>query len=401
MASNDLLKYLRSCDPRNPVVFPPYVADKMKWSMEEFTARLCDIHHEYPTMRVIGKMMHLKPDPHKMYFEVCDTKYRRGNTIATDELWSWCLSNQKKDQHISVFSHDTKWIEEVERRGKVASAEGEMVGMDFVYLELDRKVTTDSTTPTQKAVMDASYIVGTFGHPDHIVAMFSGNNSVHIMVDGGLFGYPLGPAKLLAGRGRTAYNLAHALAGDVRHQNGLVDPWLADYTTVKSAYDRLGLDKQHDQRQALENVDPNIYTSNSLIRAPFSIHEKSGNPKRILDLPDFRFRPDKPVDFPHTPPYLLHKFYECLEPTVKRRRPTKVYDEDIIISTYAKWFEDFDPDDADADGWVRELSCPFYDDRNPGVSINIHNGHLYDFGSPEFRMSFEEFLNYTKRYEST
>jgi hypothetical protein len=396
MASNELLKYLRSCDQRSPVVFPPYVAKKFNWSMEEFTARLCDIHREYPKMRVLANMLHLNPAPHPMYFEVCDTKYRRGNTIPTAGLWDHCLSNQKKDQHISVFTHDRKWIEEVESRGKVASAAGEMVGMDFVYLELDRKVTTDGTSAKTKAILDASYIVGTFGHPDHIVAWFSGNNSVHIMVDGALFGNPIGPAKLYTGRGRTAYNLAHRLAGDVRHGNGLIDPWIADYDTVKLAYDKLRLGPEHDQRQALENIDPNLYSINSLIRMPFSYHEKSGGQKRMLDLPMCTFLPNKPVVFEPTPPYLLYKFYESIDPTVKRRRPTKTYDEDLIISTYAEWFDDFDPDDADADGWVRELYCPFYDDHNPGVSINIQSGRLHDFGSPAFQMSFEEFLTYIK-----
>jgi len=401
MASSELLKYLRSCDARSPVVFPPYVAMKLGWSMEEFTARLCDIHREYPNMRVLANMLHLNPAPHPMYFEVCDTKYRRGNTISSADLWSYCLSNQKKDQHISVFTHDKKWIEEVESRGKVASATGEMVGMDYVYLELDRKVTTDGSSAKTKAIIDASFIVGTFGHPDHIVAWFSGNNSVHVMVDGALFGSPIGPGKLYAGRGRAAYNLAHRLAGDVRYGNGLLDPWLADYKTVKTAYDKLGFGPEHDKRQVLENIDPNLYSMNSLIRAPFSYHEKSGRQKRMLNLPTFDFLPNKSVVFPPTPPYLLHKFYESIEPTFKRRPPTKTYDEDIIISTYTEWFDEFDPDDADADGWVRELYNPFYDDHNPGVSINIKTGRLHDFGSPAYQMSFEEFLTHIKRHERT
>jgi len=393
-STNDLRQYIRSsCDARNPQFFPPYVAGKLKVSMPRLTEMICDLYDEYPTMRVVEKMLHLRPKPVPMYYEVCDTKYRRGNVIPQAELWSWCLDNQKKDQHISVFTHDKRWVEEVGRFGKVASAQGEVVGVPGIYLEMDRKTTTDGTTPKTKAINDAAFLVGTFGHPDHIVGWFSGNNSVHVVVDSHLFGNPLGSRRLLTGRGKTVYNLAHKIAGDVRYANGLVDVWNTPLDKVVAAHRKVYPIQVADTevKQIMENIDPNLYSPNSLIRAPFSYHEKSGGQKVVLDLPMVKTLPPAPVDFPQTPPYLLHWYYECLEPTVKRRGPVVIPDENEIIAFYSKHFEDFHPDDVRYDGWVRELYNPFVPvDTNPGVSINLTTGHMIDFGDPDWNLSFEQ-----------
>jgi hypothetical protein len=384
MTSSEFRTYLRSCGGRNPKLNILHAAETLNITPAELSAHICDLYKQYPTMGFEGSMFVFRRDRKMMHYEVCDTKYRRGATIFEDAFWNYSKMNRKVDQHISVFTHDRAWIKEVERNGKVASAQGHVVGVPYLYLELDRKVCPGST-PFEKAKADALSIVSRFPFPDKVTLFTSGNTSIHMQIDAKLFGSPIGPASLVCGRGRAAYNLAHMVAQDVRWNNGIVDVWNSPIQLISESHEKIFGDWHTDSRQRLENIDPNIYGVNSLIRQPFSIHEKSGGVKDFID--------GSSVDFSDTPPYLLHWYAKALIPTWRRApRPTTQHDPDVIIDTLLKHF-DFDPDDANSGGWVRDVENPFYDDSSPDVALNLHDGRIHDFGNPDWQISFDQFLS--------
>lgn len=383
MTKSEFRSYLMSCGGRNPSINIAHAVETLSVTPGELAAHICELHKEYPTMGFVGTMFHFRRDRKRMHYEVCDTKYRRGATIFDDAFWDYVTTNRKTDQHISVFTHDRTWIEEVERNGKVASAQGRVVGVPYLYLELDRKVCPGSS-PMQKATEDALSILSRFPFPDKVTLFTSGNTSVHMQIDARLFGSPIGPAGLICGRGKSAYNLAHMVAQDVRWKNGIVDVWNSPAHLVNAAHREIFGHDHADSRQRLENIDPNIYGVNSLIRQPFSIHEKSGGVKDFIC--------GSSVDFSDTPPYLLHWYAKALVPTRRRvRQTTTIHNPDVIIDTLLKHF-DFDPDDANSSGWVRDVENPFYEDSSPDVALNLNTGTIHDFGNPDWQISFDEFL---------
>jgi hypothetical protein len=384
MTSSEFRTYLKSCGNRNPKLNILHAADTLKTSPAEISAHICDLYKQYPTMGFEGNMFVFRRNNYRMHYEVCDTKYRRGATIFDDTLWDYSITNQRTDQHISVFTHDNKWIEEVERNGKVASAQGRVVGFPYLYLELDRKVCPGST-PFKKAKEDALDIVSSFSFPDKVMLFTSGNTSVHIQIDTKLFGSPVGPASIISGRGKAAYNLAHMVSQDVRWKNGIVDVWNSPIQLINNSHEKIFGHPHTDARQRLENIDPNIYSVNSLIRQPFSIHEKSGGVKDLIE--------ESSIDISDTPPYLLHWYAKAIIPTRRQfAKSTTVHNPDVIIDTLLKYF-DFDPEDANSGGWVRDIENPFYDDSSPDVALNLNDGRIHDFGNPDWQISFEQFLS--------
>src|SRR5690606_34738329 len=119
--------------------------------------------------------------------------------------------------------------------------------------------------------------------------------------------------------------------------------------------------------------DPNVYNRNGVIRQPFSLHEKTGRGKDLIEGPEFKLT--------SCPPYLLHWYYECYRPPKKKKKLDITFETDYIIDVFSQVFgEDFDPDEANEDGWVRGLYSAFYPDTdtNPSVAVNIQNGYYHD-----------------------
>jgi len=155
-------------------------------------------------------------------------------------------------------------------------------------------------------------------------------------------------------------------------------------------------------RQRLENVDPNLCSVNSLIRAPLSYHEKSNRQKVPLtdaELLSMKFPSNQKIYVApkKTKPYLLHWYYEAIEPTSTPIKRIEVKDKNLVIQTFVEHLEYFDPTLANVDGWVNDLYSPFYKDGNPSVGVNIETGMYKDFGNPADTMNFIAFFARVKQ----
>ncbi len=339
--------------------------------------------------RFVNGLWDMSPKNLKWVYEICDTKYKRGEVLSPEFYWDYVLSNDKVDQHNSVYQHDYEWMK-VAKVGSVSGASGSVFAQ-YLILELDRK---NAENKTKKAFEDAQTILARNEIEENSMVFFSGNNSAHIYIDTSLFGLPCGDATRMCAKNKFYYNLAHLIAGDVRYSNGLVNSWNAHPSVVKQK----GLEqfnKTYDlskMRQDLENIDPNIYATNSLIRQPFSRHEKSNGLKDIIDVrasAEVGAPISKIFELPKPgPAKLLHLAVEAWHQVPEKHFHKASESEDVIISFYSQFIE-FDPEDANKDGWVGGLYNPFYDDTTPSLAINIKDGRFYDFGSPDFQTSFK------------
>lgn len=377
-----ILDYIRKTNH----LYLPRVAQDLGVSIEQVTQMIVDNNIRG---RMIGKVYTLNPVEINWYVEYCNTKYDRGNYVPTHKL----KFSKRKDQHHSVYYHDDKWKEYVQSTGKL-SATTSLVTSPYVYLELDRE-------SLDKAIEDAAKIYYGFEYNEAIQLFYSGNRSIHIAVDSTLFGMPVDEANKVTGIGKLYYNLAHKIAGDVRFGNGLIDSWTEPIETVYKVYQQTyGVtppDKQK-ARQRLENIDPNLFKLNSLIRQPYSIHEKTGKQK-IPICPVALLAGDlvqAPLKKTTMPPHLLHWVYECYEPKLKKPKPQKFHNETFIIETFSNYIEGFDPSDANEHGYCGDYYSPFYEDSNPSVRVNINTGYYYDFGMPDHQFDFVSFLKEIK-----
>jgi hypothetical protein len=397
MTNGEFLTYFR----KNREINIPYLADKWGVSYEQLTTLIVDNFHHYPNAGMVDQLYFFEQPRQEWYYEVCDTKYRRGKVVRSEDLDTYCFTNDKTDQHHSVYAHERTWIQKVrEGGGKVSSVGEHTIKMETLYIELDRK----ADGGLEKAIIDAQYIVNTLRRISRLepVAYYSGNTSIHIAVDARLFGSPIARSSHLAGFGKWAYNLAHTIAGDVRYRNGLYDSWTTPIREVIEAHTKAyGVRGDKDRvRQIMENIDPNIYGANSLIRAPWSFHEKSGFQKVPWETANIAERLPTFVDRKHTvPPILLHEYIKA-QTTIKEKKTVECeHNIDYITSEFAETFDDFDPTECDNKGWVRGLFNPWYKDTNPSLSVNVVTGQIYDFGHPDYRTSFIGFL--MKKYELT
>jgi hypothetical protein len=337
-----------------------------------------EIVEHYPG-RVQGNLWVLGEDDRQWVYEVCNTKYDRSKMIRSHLLKSYLFTNKKQDQHCSVFAHDQAWVQAVKETGK-GKLRDSQVRVDSLWIELDRKIDGGF----ERAVYDAMEIRNNFPFPEHVCIWTSGNESTHIEINGALFGFPTGHKKDYCGRGGWVYNLALRICGKVR--NGVVlDPWThEDDEELKGIYTQLTGNKPHPKyKQELENMDPNIYGFNSLIRAKWSIHETGGGQK-IPFIGD--------PEFPDVSAYLAHWFIEECKP---KKTKKKYVDIDVESSYIIKEFSDipgFDPDECDEYGWSCKLYNPFYEDTNPGLAVNIENGMFWDFGDPDYQFDFTTYL---------
>lgn len=312
------------------------------------------------------------------WYEVASSRYHRGGAVPAGKIETFQRKNAgKEDHHISVFEHDQEWLGSVKANESVSGVRG-WVRVSSLWIELDRK--RDGGFKRAKA--DAEKFLEKFPYGEHVRLWTSGNQSIHIEINGALFGYPSGRAELLCGRGNYIYNLAHDLFGSIRHEGGPVDPWL-NYKESKEYYlEHFGPLKQGFQ-QDLENIDPNIYGVNSLIRAKYSKHEKGKKNKECIY---------GKWEFPPVQPIMLDVYVGACEVRKRKsKKPEIDIDESLIIQEFLD-IEGFAPDNADSEGWVRDLHNPFYADNKPSLSVNIENGMFWDFGDPNYQFGFVKYI---------
>lgn len=359
-------------------IFLPHVVDKFNVTPQEVTQELLKYSNwVFKDNLVIFDYNGSRPN----WIEICDTKYVRGKTVPKDKFEMYCRYNDIKDQHASVYIHDNIWKAHHRQAGNVKCSKG-YVSPTAIYLELDRDTYEES-------IEDAIKIRDNFEYPEFMRFWFSGNRSVHIEVDPRLFGWELiTDIKNTTGYGNLYYNLAHKIAGDARHNNGITDPYFLTEQELTAMYEfTFGKKPKVDMqkaRQQLEVIDPNIYNKNSLIRQPYSWHEKGE--KQKTEITELRVYSDREIK-----PYLLHWTFDCY----KTKRKQYNYDLDVVeqseIIKYFSKIENFNITDADEDGWVNGLYNPLYTDSNPSLAINIKTGYVYDFGAIEHRYPFSEF----------
>lgn len=368
-------------------IYLPYVRDYFGVTMEEVRDVIVDMWFMFGSPHMYNNILDKNYKNPCTLYEACDTKYNRGNTVEQSNIRQHCWYNRGSDRHISVYKHNNEWLSNYKARGTV-SCSNTLVSPDWIYIELDRETWKD-------ALKDALKIYKKFEYREYMQLWFSGNRSVHIAVDARLFGSPVGEQDEVCGLGKLFYNIAHRICGDVRHDNGVVDPWLMDENELYEAYyNTFGEVDEKDlsvMKQKLENTDPNLYRINSLIRQPWSTHEKSGKAKVPIDPETGEFM-EKEFDINEPKPYLIHWVSECFEPKYQRKPYIKVdLDEGVINQIYGV-VEGFDPSLAGPNGWINGMYSPFYEDEQPSVAINVNSGLYKDFGEPTHTYGMVEFL---------
>lgn len=370
-------------------IYLPYLWNKWGVEPSEFSKVLSTI--KFPRARIVDNLFVIEPKINPSWYEFCDTKYKRGQYVHKNQLERKFRDNQKQDQHFSVFAHDDSWIKNFQQNGTV-SCRDTYVAADYIYLELDRE-------NIDKAYADANHILFNFDYPEYMSFFYSGNRSIHIAVDTKVFGSPIGKQENVCGIGKLFYNIAHKVAGDIRHNNGMIDVWTINNETAIEEYRQTFKEEPpkdiHKVRQRLENIDPNLFNTNSLIRSPLSYHEKTGKQKIRVDITNRESynQEQKILDFNKKIPYLIHYIYDCYEPVIKKKPIKKLTDNtEYVTEIFSKYIEDFDESNADANGFVNNLYSPFYPDTRPSVAVNIETGLYKDFGNPLDTYSLDEFL---------
>lgn len=392
-----LIGKLEDYTKRTDVIYPPLLWNEWGVEPEQLSKAIASIWWRLPNPIIYEDHIKIDYDNPAKFYEICDTKYRRGRVIKDHKLPNFCLLNQKEDQHISVYRHDQTWIDNVRKTGTVTCS-NTIISPEYVYLELDRDDVGD-------AINDALIIYDNFPHKEAIRLYLSGNRSIHIEINMSVFGGVVGRQSKIAGIGRLMYNLAHRISGDIRHNNGVADVYnLSPNEAHKLYYETFGIvpDKRDLQkiRSRLENIDPNLYRTNSLIRQPWSIHEKT-NRKKIMVTPEQlrgkKIDVDKnKLDFLRKSsylPYMLHWTIECSKLKQKPKPKSLVSNTNIVVEEFSKHIDGFDISTANEKGYVDGLYSPFYDDTNPSVGVNIKTGFYTDFGEPNDFMDFYEFYS--------
>jgi hypothetical protein len=378
-------------------IYFPFVLENFGISGEELASIVVEEWDNYENPAMVENMLIKNNEIKCEYYEICDTKYNRGKALHSSKLEDHCYYNTDSDQHISVFKHDERWRTNARNTSSV-SCSGTYVSPDWIYIELDRE-------SYNKSLKDALTIYKNFQYKEAMQLWFSGNRSVHIAVHAGLFGFPIGKQENVCGLGKLFYNIAHRICGDVRHNNGIVDPWLMDENELfKAYYDTFGDAKNGGDismmKQKLENTDPNLYRVNSLIRQPWSKHEKTDKTKVLLDPETGTPKEKNKFDIDKIKPYLINWVHECYEPQYKKTPNIFVPDiDESLINNLFSAIDGYDPDLADNSGWINNLYSPFYEDSNPSVAVNVLSGYYKDFGDPTHSFGLVEFYSKLKGIE--
>lgn len=392
MLESKFLKYIE----RNRILKLDHMTEKWDCEMEDITELICAHYDEFANLKFVDQAVYLDyNDVDQWYYELGrgvgsgeDRTFKRHKKAKANhidkhlERWAG-----KEDRHISVFMHDEKWKKDYnDKNSKVKAA--------YVYLELDRG------GGLEDAIYDANEFLKQFPYHRGVVTWFSGNSSIHIGIPTEYFGDPICTNSKACGRGRLFYNLAHAIGGNIRYDNDYFDPHLSKVSDCEEMYESIfeeePLDDPQKLRQSLEHFDPNLFYMNSMVRMPGSVHEKSGKPKQVVELPAY-----DPDNSPEIKPYLLHLTYQAWKPVKKPGRRYKSANVSkhapFVIRFFDEHIQGFDPDDMNHSGWVNSLYSPFYDDNNPDVSVCIDPesnmfGAYRDFGNADDNSDFVGFV---------
>ena len=387
------LKYIQS----NNIMKMDHMADEWGCEMHEITELICKNYDLFTDVRFIDQAVYFDYDDHERWWYEFgrgvgsgeDRYFKRHQNVQSvdvaDKIDKW---EGKKDRHMSVFMHDDKWKKDFNDSNARVQA-------PYIYLELDRD------GGIEDAVCDGIEFLDQFPYHRGIVTWFSGNSSLHIAIPTEYFGSPICTNSKACGRGRLYYNLAHAVGGNIRYDNDYFDPHMATVAECEDMYlelfDEEPLDDPQKLRQILEHFDPNLFYMNSMIRMPFSVHEKTGKQKQIINLPNH-----DPDNAPPIKPFLLHLCYGAWEPVRKPGRSNKFVNvsqyDSFVVRFYCENITNFIPEDINHSGWVNSLYSPFYEDTNPDVSVCIDPEHpkfgaYRDFGNSDDNTDFVGFVS--------
>ena len=375
-------------------LYPPYIAKKTDEPVDAVTRAICQLHKKSPVYLHQGM---IRPwTPRSVYIERVSgrtyngqyTKLRGQYENVTKYTTLTRSVTDKKDMHYSTFGHDHKWVANVKKTGSV-TCNNTFVYLYRLFFDIDRDDFADAQSDTQKLCerLDLRGIDYNVWH--------TGGRGYHVELPGHLFGHVFDQQERICGRGKLVYNLAHDIAGDFRFENGISDPhFTPNGELIKAYYDMSGNRIAASEiKKHLENIDPNLYYTNSTLRRPYTLHEKTGDPKRPVSPKTFQPVTPKtwPV-YPHPnhPPHFLHTVYDNYRPKKNPNPARNIKSVDaatgVIVELFEEYFPDFDADRANSKGWVDGLYNPLYKDGNPSVGVNIHTGAVKDFGNPDYDM---------------
>lgn len=363
---------------------------------EVFTV-IIESWNEFENPHVVNNLIYTNYGNRKWVYEVCDTPYKRGRYRSANSIESYWEKNRRENQHYSMFAHDDKWVENVTNTGSVSCSNTQLYA-PLLWVEMDRKDYRKRPN-LQKALQDGQLLQDKMkiltGLDDVAWAFTSGNNSSHVAINGSLFGNPIVDQSNV----NVFYNLALKLTRDIRFNNRVINPYVLDRNELEKelqrAYPEMVIGGSGETGfkwdgqtacSALENLDPNIYRTNSLIRQPYSRHEATGKPKELLG--------DEPLKLSQHKPKLLKLWFDAWETTyTKKKTFDKQYSSSYIVQQYKPYYPEIDLYKPDANGWVGPFHSVLYDDSNPSVYINMETGFLQDFGNAYHSVTMKQFLN--------
>lgn len=371
---------------KKPVIYPKLMGQDLDIPLDTVYKILVVHWTRFKNPQVYDDRIITDYPRNRWYYEVTDTVYERGKHVPISQLEEYCLSNQRHDQHISMFAHDERWVRNFLETGSVSCGETDLYA-PFMWIEMDRK-DYYGNADLNKALLDAYVVESNLNkmYPNTAHVFTSGNNSSHLIVDMSLFGRPI----VSKNNVKAFYRLALKLVGDVRHGNGILNPSDLSTVSLSELLDIANVDR-NKAIASLENLDPHVYSANALIRQPWSYHEKSNRQKKIVGKPPHTLH----FDYSERPELLKMWFDNFDDP--KRKRKSSVdfkYDSSYILKKIKEKFPDIEDYPPNGEGWIRGLYNPFYHDTNPSCAVNIYTGRIHDFGSIEYSMSFDEYLTY-------
>lgn len=321
----------------------------------------------YP-IRFVNGMFILKHTDPELYIEA-GPKYTRGRTVSWDKYEDIIhFAKNLEDMHMGVFAHDRSWVDNFRQTGSVSGG-GRIVKAPVIWLDFDR-------SDPIAAYDDAEFIIKKRKLSDEEYGLyFSGSKGVHLALHAGLFAHPTGDQNIMCGRGKFFYNLAHKFSSVFDYD---IDVYMMDKKTITELS---GIKEPDLARKSLEIIDPNLYGINSTIRIPESLHEKTGERKRLVG-----GSPVQELIYTDVKPRFISMCDDAYQVKKKPRAHeynTKVVAEDNMIDElyFAMFGEDYDPADADTNGYSGPFTNPFYNDTTPSLYVNINNGFFHDFGN--------------------
>jgi len=348
-----------------------------------------------------GQFIQDIPTGYNYAYELLPSQYTRGK-IAVEMCDSERMMGVhspyagKLDHHHSVFAHDHTFWAHQRTTGRVGGVKGSKVALQWLWLEIDGRSIGDSMNIARGILRGVLW-----DHLNAVRVFWSGNRSIHLAVDGQLFGNLRGSQDWLAGDGGVAYQLAHKLTA---HLTDTPMPYMLDdeQAIIAAASRGYYADDSMAARKHLEVIDPNLYRVNSTIRLANSIHPKTMKPKVEIGVQNLLKNHIEYSEYNRVniAPKLLYLVVDCMSPIVKQSSSpsTAIH---LTTTQYEKVFSHYlnTNEGIHSYPWISKLYSPFYADTNPSVSINIETGFYYDFGAPTHRFSIDQFVSKLERLD--